>query len=72
MQEQERTVCLPALPAPELQGCGLAALLLLQVFGNSSLKCTHTEEICIPPPPAHGFCFFGGGGCCFSALADVN
>lgn len=32
----------------------------------------HTMELCIPPPPAQGFCFFEGGGGCFSVPADVN
>lgn len=63
-------VCLPALLPAELRVSGLTALL--QVFSNTSLKCTRTMEGCIPPPPAQGFCFFGGGGGCFSAPADVN
>lgn len=63
-------MCLPALLPADLRVSGLTALL--QVFSNTSLKCTHTMEGCIPPPPAQGFCFFGGGGGCFSVPADVN
>lgn len=62
-------VRLPALPVQN-SGSGLTALP--RVFSSTSLKCTHTMKLCIPPPPAQGFCFFGGGGGCFSVPADVN
>lgn len=53
-------------------GCQPFPTLCCCRFSATPAWSAHCMELCVPPPPAQGFCFFGGGGGCFSVPADVN